>query len=261
MAEILDNFNIKRGKNVPTTIYMKAIQSTKFINWLNTLDTKRNEFKDITVEDVIMFGPTKVGFILANAATTNRSISKFIPGYCFIRGHAVTVFTLLRVVFDDEEMKNPEYKDKHNKIYMVLTEQDRIPTGGLQTEIPAGMMDEDNNFSSVAVKELKEETGLDINETKHNLYELGEFYPSQGGCDEKITSFYTLFHVSPQKLYELQNKITGNIQEGEMIKLHIKPLTIQNILDTKDSKAICSMLMFLHHQKLVSDEQFVYSEN
>lgn len=62
-----------------------------------------------------------------------------------------------------------------------------MPAGQYTLECPAGMLDEDGNFIGVAAKELKEETGLEIEEKK--LIPLGSIYPSPGGCDEEVILF------------------------------------------------------------------------
>merc|ERR1719356_1724569 len=102
---------------------------------------------------------------------------KPVPGVVFMRGGAVAILVVLKC------------KEKR---YTVVVRQPRIPVGKDNLpEIPAGMLDGEGNFAGVAAKELKEETGLNIDESQ--LFDLtgaayGEeyqgMYPSVGATDE-----------------------------------------------------------------------------
>lgn len=81
-----------------------------------------------------------------------------------------------------------------NDKYLLLTKQFRVPVGKWLEETPAGMIDEEGHFVGVAAKELKEETGLLIEEK--DLLKLGSFYPSPGGSDEEILTFVTKQYLS-----------------------------------------------------------------
>lgn len=74
-----------------------------------------------------------------------------------------------------------------NTNYMLLTRQYRVPVGKWLLEAPAGMIDESGHFSGVAAKELKEETGIDIDISE--LKEIGSMYPSPGGSDEELIMY------------------------------------------------------------------------
>jgi ADP-ribose pyrophosphatase len=73
---------------------------------------------------------------------------------------------------------------------VILIEQFRI--GALKTrqdpwllEIVAGAVEEGESPEEVAHRETREEAGCEIRE----LIRIGEFYPTPGGCSEKITLF------------------------------------------------------------------------
>lgn len=85
-----------------------------------------------------------------------------LPGFTFIRGDAVAILLLV-----------------NGK--MVLVEEFRVPVGKMMLGAPAGMVDESNHFAGVAAKELKEECGIEIDDSEMRL--LGSVYTSPGGCD------------------------------------------------------------------------------
>jgi 8-oxo-dGTP pyrophosphatase MutT (NUDIX family) len=68
---------------------------------------------------------------------------KSLPNYVFLRGGAVAVLLLI------------------NK-KMLLVRQYRVPLQRYILESPAGMLDEEGDFSGVAAKEIEEETGFKI---------------------------------------------------------------------------------------------------
>ena len=73
---------------------------------------------------------------------------------------------------------------------------------------------------------------------------LGSFYPSIGGCDEMLHVAYIIFQKTSTEIKEMQGTMHGEIDTNESIKLTIVPFTMNNILATKDSKALaCSMFI------------------
>lgn len=54
-------------------------------------------------------------------------------------------------------------------------------------EIVAGMIDAGEGEIDAAIRELKEESGLDIN--ANDLHYINSVYPSPGGCSERVTLF------------------------------------------------------------------------
>ena len=127
--------------------------------------------------------------------------------------------------------------DSDEELHTILTIQPRIAAGSLAfAEIPAGMIDDSGTFSGAAAKEIKEETGLSVQEDE--LIDLTALaseslssssdeklqkavYPSPGGCDEFIPIFLCKKRLGRDQLKELQGKLTGLRDEGEKITLKI----------------------------------------
>lgn len=230
-------YSLTKHASVSMQNFSKALSSQKFLAWQQTLDgNTRLEVTNIEILSVFMFGPN-VGFITLVVSATNRTTRKPVPGFVFLRGDATAILTLI----EDNITK---------ELFMVLTEQDRVPIGTVAIETPAGMMDEEKNIKSVALKELKEETGLDYMTAKIPYEHLGDFFPSCGGCDEMIHCGYILFSMSTQEIESLQGRMTGEIDTYESIKLIVKRFSMANVLATRDAKLICSCMMFLHKKKI-----------
>ena len=68
---------------------------------------------------------------------------------------------------------------------VVLVHQYRHAAGGFIWEIPAGKLDPDESPEQCARRELREETGFDLDE----LTRLGTIFTAPGFCDEQIHLF------------------------------------------------------------------------
>ena len=171
-----------------------------------------------------MFGP-RIGFLKFQVFGTFNG--KPVPGIVFSRGNSVCILPVLTC---------------NNQKYVICCLQPRMASGKIKCELPAGMMDGDGNFIGVASKEMKEETGIEIKE--HELRDLSNtlLYPSIGGCDEGIRFMLYKKDVTSEFLSELNGKITGNFEEGEVIKL--KLIKYENLhLECDDMKAMTAMLL------------------
>jgi len=199
-----------------------CLSSLKFRKWIESINPEITVTR-IVIQSVDMFG-SNVGFIKLKADATFNG--KPIPSIVFIRGNSVAILVILTC---------------EGKRWVVWTKQPRFAIGSsCYVEIPAGMMDDENNFVGVAAKELYEETGIKI--TRDKLIHIGWMYPSPGGCDEMISLFCYEQEVSPVELATFQGKCTGNFEEGEMITLEIMPY--ETTIHSTDAKALCAMLRY-----------------
>jgi 8-oxo-dGTP pyrophosphatase MutT (NUDIX family) len=150
----------------------------------------------------------------------------------------VAILILVKVLHKDIE---------NDKKYVLLCEQHRLPIGKKAKEIPAGMMDADGNIISVALKEVKEETGFNICHVDE-LQSLGPYYASPGGLDEEIYLFAWTTVVSAMVFEEKQNQMYGLAEENEEIKLsfveleEFKTKTMYKIGDAKAEIALSRYL-------------------
>lgn len=87
--------------------------------------------------------------------------------------------------------------DENNELYFVR--QFRYVCGREMLELPAGVLEKDENPMDAGMRELREETGAVCSEIKS----LGEFYPTPGCTDEKIYFYYARVEsVGEQELDE-----------------------------------------------------------
>lgn len=105
------------------------------------------------------------------------------------------------------------YKD-----HVVVVEQFRIgaldsPEGPWQIELVAGIMEKGETAEAVAHREVMEESGTDVLDLEY----ICEYYPSPGGCNEKI--FLYCGGVDSEGM----GGSHGVAEEGEDIWVHVFP--------------------------------------
>ena len=74
--------------------------------------------------------------------------------------------------------------------------------------------------------------------------ELGEFIPSQGGCDERLKVFAYACEKTQDEIKEINDRITGEASEHEHIIVRVQDLTWENIDATNDSKLLVAASKF-----------------
>lgn len=199
--------------------FLNEENNKKFFNYIKTLPEDVNE---INIRDIFMFGSEKIGFI--NIDFNYKGQNKFV----FLRGNAVAILPIIK---------------SENKKYILMCSEYRTGSNSTFLGIPAGMMDNDECFHSVALKELEEETSIKIK--KENLQFICESYPSVGGCDEVITLFRCEIELDESELKKIEQKIHGNKEENENIKVNFyeyNSFNIQKLMtSTKDMKSILAL--------------------
>ena len=221
------------------------IIAPKFVNWLQSiLDTGELLVPTVTVTDITWFSakpdPAKLGFvkcILTGAvdAITGKNVMSNIV---FIRGNSVAVLIIVKVL-----NKTPEYDKK----YVLLCEQMRAPFGKKVKEICAGMTDGEGNIMSVVLKEVKEETGIQIKHIEE-VIPLGTIMPSPGACDELIYLYAYTTVMSSKEFEEKQQRIFGNANEHEEIRLQfveINEYENRVLEETGDVKGECAFRRYM----------------
>lgn len=143
--------------------------------------------------------------------------------------------------------------------YVLLTVQPRIAAGSLEfVELPAGMVDEEGNFSGTAAQEIKEELGLEILSAELTcLSDLAmpvtsgpskglprATFPSAGGCDEYIPIFMHERRVPRAQLRDWTGKLTGLRDSGE--KITLKLVKMQDLWreGARDAKCLAALALW-----------------
>ena len=117
---------------------------------------------------------------------------------------------------------------------ILLVKQYRISVDKIIYEVPAGMIEHDENPKDAALRELEEETGY----RAKNIEYLTEFYSTPGFCTEKLSIFYA-------KDLEF---VGQNLDEGENLEVVEIPLEeAMSMIESgeiMDGKTISSILFY-----------------
>lgn len=124
---------------------------------------------------------------------------------------------------------------------LVLINQYRVPINKYIYELPAGLVDNNENIETSVRRELKEETGLDLISI-NKINSKDKLYLSPGMTDESVAFVYCL----------CDGELSDKYQEDDE---DIKPLLIskkeaKNILEGKDSIDIKAYLILQMFEKL-----------
>ena len=83
---------------------------------------------------------------------------------------------------------------------LVAIKQFRVPLNNYVYELPAGLIDNNDDIISTVERELKEETGLDVIEILKNTVK-GQLFLSPGMTDESVTSVFCTCGGTISKAY------------------------------------------------------------
>ena len=158
----------------------------------------------------------------------------------FYRSDAVAVFLVLK----DRDTK---------KRYVALVEQLRVPAGQKLLEIPAGIVESEEDDQKTAVREIKEEVDIEI--AQKDLRFMGRYFFSPGACPEKVALYSCQLTFSHQEIELLEGRLTGLKEEGENIRVRLLPLEIFGGLVVRDAKTQLAYELYLEQEKRDNEDR------
>lgn len=220
----LTAFEIKKSDHLSAEFAGHAMQSRIFSDWAAALRTKVTtctidavDFRGKPSAETVMFARLKV-------RTPEKPYDQIVQ----LRGNAVGLLVVLSC---------------EGELYTLLTEQVRLPAGGMLAELPAGMVD-GGTFTGAAAKEIQEETGLSFGEADLIPLSRDPIYLSPGLLDEGMHFFAVVRSVSRTDLDALIDKTTGAKDEHEHITLKVVPLSEMLDAVPRDGKAHIALLLY-----------------
>jgi len=237
-----------------------------FSTWLSalqkSLDQQRSSthpfhsqpylLRGIEVQSCDYFGAKRLGFIKLKADVSNDN-GEWLPGAVFLRGGSVAMLLIVQ----------PYDANDYGEEYVILAVQPRVAAGSLRfVELPAGMLDDSGTFSGAAAKEIKEETGLEVEESElvdmtklvfqsRNANQQNDeshlqqaTYPSPGACDEFIPLFLARKKMSREEIKGMREKLTGLRDEGEKITLKLCRLDELWKVGARDAKTLAALALY-----------------
>lgn len=180
--------------------------SRKFQEWLKSFDERFVGIQEIEEGWSYWKGKEKNALVFALLFIRYLDENNEEKGsVVFYRSDSVAIFL---VVTD---------KDTGKK-YVALVEQLRAPSGRKLLEIPAGSVEDEDDFLSTAIKEVREEVGVAV--FPRNLIPLGQYYLSPGACNEDMFFYSCEVVLDGTEIQKLQDKLTGTEGENTQVKLY-----------------------------------------
>ena len=139
------------------------------------------------------------------------------------------------------------YHKEKNKL--VIIKEFRVPINKYIYELPAGLVDsDDDNFEETVIRELKEETGLNVIEIKKDL-SSNQVYLSPGMTDESAAFVYCICDGEVSKDYleddeDIEAILISQDEAKDILKNSSTPLDIRVYLALQ-SFALMGEKMFL----------------
>ena len=139
------------------------------------------------------------------------------------------------------------YHKEKNKL--VIIKEFRVPINKYIYELPAGLVDsDDDNFEETVIRELKEETGLNVIEIKKDL-SPNQVYLSPGMTDESAAFVYCICDGEVSKDYleddeDIEAILISQDEAKDILKNSSTPLDIRVYLALQ-SFALMGEKMFL----------------
>lgn len=186
----------------------RLLQAPKYRLWKRTVEGNGCVIREVGLLADLPKPDGSLLFALLKARIEDPA-GRALPSYVLLRGHAVVVVT---------EVCN---RDTGEKKFLMLRQR-RVGSGAETLEFPAGMVDENvDDPASVAIRELHEETGLEVR--REQLIRLCErpLYTSSGLDDEAIHYFGCALELPDAEYRALQGGSRGKEDENEYIRLEL----------------------------------------
>lgn len=133
------------------------------------------------------------------------------------------------------------YGENHDKVVMIR--QFRYPLGGYVYELPAGLVDSGETYHTAAVRELKEETGLELDPIPVDDIYQKPYFTTVGMTDESCATVYGYASGTVSKKFmEASEEIEVVLADRDEVR---------RILREEHVALICAYMMmhFLHDEE------------
>lgn len=185
----------------------KLEDARKYQSWKATLERNGITIRGMEELKTVRKGNGEVLFSMVKIDAVADTGEPLLP-VALIRGHFVTVTTCLVAAETGED-------------FFLLVAQRRVADGTVHYEHPAGMMDSEADPYEVAVKEVEEETGLNISREDLTLHNQEMWFSSPGLQDEGGYFFKVRLTMPLAQIQALHDNETGDGGEHEYIRTHI----------------------------------------
>ncbi|MCS6905526.1 MAG: NUDIX hydrolase [Bacteroidia bacterium] len=208
--------------------------SLKFKSWLMRLQKAGLELRKYQELATVRKKNGEVLFSFLDTKVWDKELNRFLPGYLVLRGNFVSVLTCLT-------------EKATSKRYLLLVCQRRIGNGEVFFEHPCGMCDNQQDIYTVALQELREETGLEIDREQLILLNAEPYYTSPGLLDEGGYFFCCELVLESSEIWSLAKQRRGESIENEYIITQVVELEEAPRL-MRNANALLNYYLYLEYK-------------
>lgn len=213
-------------------------EALKFQLWKKELESRNVRIQDLKELYSVRKPDGSILFTLLKIDAKTQEGETLLP-IVLLRGHFVSALTVLI---------NQETGEKN----LLLVKQRRVANGDNFWEHPAGMCDSETDPKKVCVKEIKEETGIDVSENQ--IFPLSSqkmYFSSPGLIDEGAYYFYCELVMTPNEIEELKVRIAGAKDESEFIQTQVCSLK-EAINKMANAHSMLQIYLYLQEKGLLT---------
>jgi 8-oxo-dGTP pyrophosphatase MutT (NUDIX family) len=212
---------------------MQTLQdSLKYRQWADSLSHHGVTLHAVEDLKTIRKGNGEVLFSMIKLDAETQQGQKLLP-IALLRGNFVSVCTCL-------------VAEETGKAYFLLVAQRRVADGAVHYEHPAGMMDSETDPYVVALKEVEEETGLQIERDDLVLFNEELWFSSPGLLDEGGYFFGVRLVLPAETIQSFHDQSAGDGGEHEFIQTYIA--TYEECIQLiKNTNGRLNLMLFQEH--------------
>lgn len=178
--------------------------SLKYQQWAKALQDNAIQLNHLEELSTVRKGNGEILFSMVKIDAVSPESEPLLP-IALIRGHFVAILVSL-------------FNEETGEESFLMVNQRRVATGGYMLEHTAGMVDSTKDPYTVAVTEVSEETGVQIDPSQLILLEDRILYSSPGLIDEGGYFFAVRLTLSGEAIQALDDNAQGHGTEGEFIQ-------------------------------------------
>lgn len=241
--------------------YLNAVnESAKYRFWVDQFkEQKTIDLKSFTLTDAPnFFGPPipeRVGFFKGYGTAFEAGTETVIPSnIAFCRGECDACLVIASVELTQTCGSIVVKK------FVPLAKQARFASGGYRIEAMAGMRDANTRaIKGPIVAEMEQEFGISITEDDPRLRRFpgNKSWPSAGGCDEAVYSWYFEVNIDEEKYEEMCARTYGE-DEKEKIRIEFFDWdTIDETLNEIGDYKASDMVRRYRHMKQMEESMTI----
>ena len=184
----------------------QVLQSKQFQAWRQSVEASGTKIDELKILGAISRDEQTLFNAFIDCVMTTPEGDK-VPRCMLIRGNSVVVVPVIYCA--------------QNEVYTLMVRQRRPIDGDFAVEFPGGQMHDVEDPVPVAVQEVNEELGLEVEETEMKPLSEKPVKVCSGMMDEFAYFYFFEKQFSKNQLQKHHNRLTGHNHDGEFLCVQV----------------------------------------